>query len=599
MSNFYAILRNDPPSTKDNLSTSGFPNESVSIQYSNSSSCCCCCSNHNSGSLQSSLDQQQHSGSVIHLAARRAMHACLLHRRAEEAYAVYIAACSCGVEGLDMLAASALNQLPMRQTQRTVVAQLCSAHEGSDAPRDLGDDTHRRGNVSAVSEGLLCEAERFRVQTRQQAQLLRSLGLLPKPLGARFVQSRMQVVCDLPQLAADAEVLPLAQLSSAALWHPFSHASPSEESAQRELLYEYLSAPTSRYSTAQQERLSELERTLGPPASSTAGFVAAHAAHWDALLLRRVAETLVLPAEMHDTVPHNGRSGNGRSHARRTMQVPRAGGCKWAGGDDNVGSLFDPPISPAAAGGGTASQKRLEAIVRRRVLHDIVVPDAAFVVANLHQLLHLGRHREIVVTHGVLLELVYMAADVQARARFAARRALRALMERTTSHQKDEASGVTVLGLQDELTLTEDCQERFLLADSWGLWAASLPEMERVAVLSGGAPHLTQAHGLSASLCARQLQRVITSHDHDEDHYGSSQPVSRAGRSLLGENLDIQALAGGMATSVAPLVQSLCMTRSSANWTKAPVMLATTQPSTRTIAFALGVRMFPPVSAAS
>ncbi|EPY18817.1 hypothetical protein STCU_09759 [Strigomonas culicis] len=578
------------------------------------------------GLTSSSHVGQKASTASVHAAACTAMQLCLQHGRSAEALDVYVAACEEGLPSVGLepspprtaaanihrLALDALRTVPHRSHQRRVVAQLLAA-EGVGAGPAAADDPRHPARLTAVSV-----AEDFRVQLRQQLGVLRTTRQLRLPLGRNYLLTQAQRALDDHRLRREVEVDPLLQLSSALLWHPFSYATPSLRWARRQGRLETLAhtVSTSGMSPIQRRRILEMEAAVAPVrrvCTHTLQYLTTLAPQWDALVARRVAEVLLLPEDARSIFPPDYRAK--RQRARRAGSGARqllAGGNGDAAWTDAAHRLFDPPVpaheaAEAEAGGVGALDRalaRASRILARRVFPNIIVPDAAFVLQHLQQLLQLGRHREIVLPHGVLLALARLAATTRDPKRFHARRALHALMQQTTTSDTPrletavrrggahsvaarhvrQRGGVTLLGLQDELALLERCPERTLLEDALG---AAADRFDDDAGLPLGGRAAAGVGDVSATLVALQVGRLVAAPPGARQRPSSLSEVDALVAAIVQSNAP--------AAAVAPSEVPLFKTRSRAYWARMPVVLATTSDSTRAIAHMMGVRMYPPV----
>ncbi|ORC92279.1 uncharacterized protein TM35_000044930 [Trypanosoma theileri] len=265
--------------------------------------------------------------------------------------------------------------------------------------------------------------------------------------------------------------------------------------------------------------------------------------------------------------------------------------------------------------------ERVEMLIRRRIHYNIVVPDTSFLLQNFNQLLQLAKHREIVIPHSVLLDVVHSALDDQGPRRFNSRRVLQSLMYATTNKNtirewspstnpysipmKRGQGGVTLLGLQDEVVLLEGSSERFFLAETFSqqdpntvsvgstsiatvlvakqLEKLVVPQNSRTSQQQQQQQQHQQLSVVHASEVDHLVAGLIASMNNN-DHYNRDYNKKR-------DNYDAAAYTVG---KPAPLFKS----RSRSFWARMPVVLATTNDETRRAAFMVGLSMFPPVSAA-
>ncbi|KPA86070.1 hypothetical protein ABB37_00337 [Leptomonas pyrrhocoris] len=599
---------------------------------------------------------------------------------------------------LDQLAQEALKHLPHRKCQYSVLSLLMAAEVGNSAfvnsvlvyPDDRREESSRRNasNRSDTPPSMLLPhledvsvAELARIRVHQRLHALHTTGQLQQPLGKEYCLVAMHELCADPsgvasttsltlsaastastQLCNEIEVGPLCALSRCVLEHPFTYATPSAAWAQRELLWEadmcgdrWSWTSTTTETTATSTARSVLEEALAPADAerlmhidnfvcpyralcrSSLEFLDTFVPHWDALFVRRVAETLVLPPEAHVIFPAN----YNRSRAAAAAAATRRG---VAGGQDvlrsttgwsknavcatstwtdaSVHQLFGPQDAAGSdvcvAHSSTSPVCRAEGIIKRRVHHDVVVPDAAYVLHRFHQIRQLARHREVIVTHAVFLELVAAASRTANPLRFHARRVLREIMYATTTAVTARAEkavltkartaprkhpratcGFTLLGLQDELALLEHCPERFFLQ----------------AHAEANAPS-----SVSVVLVTKQLERMIAAHDRGEEFAvqsstdadvadggaASTTTISAQTAQLNVDSLVSHLLEGNVGdASLRPVPSSsskraepLFKNRSGRHWARLPALVATTNDDTRAAAFELGLSMYPPAGVA-
>lgn len=610
--------------------------------------------------------------------ARAVMELCLEHHMAIEAFAVYQAVCSCGLvaslsprrhDPLGQLALAALQRLPHHSHNAKILSQLMDAeHEWDlrDAPLSTDWGGVIRHDSRLVWRGIpketppvtsMTQAETFRRHVRQSMRVLRTAGYSHLILGRNFLLSEVFNVMNAPKLKEQVEVGPLWLLASRLLDHPFTYATPSWEWARRLTSFEDLGLSVTyagNMSKALEAHVIQLEASISTVRSTrcpdTLSFLCASASGWDELFLRRVAETLVLPTEAHDVFPPAYREWQRQrkqpptahhtnsKHRQPLALLPQTSrgevrpAEKWT---DPSHELFTnlPGRTPVEA------VQRAEAILRRRVHHDIVVPDTLYILNHMPQLQQLACHREVVVPHGVLLGIVRVASHGHDPRRFRARSALKTLMENTTtsrtcSHQptycpsrgvsRSSSSssspcegGVTVLGLQDELALLDECRERFYFAETQGDAECESRHREMGETTPANA-------SLSAVLVAKQLGRMVHAHSKGmslQEVTGVVAPAAanEASRGLA-QSFDTDAVVEGIMSAflhenesskppaaatlqgsgksncgggTAPLFQ----TPSRAYWAHAAVIVATTSPETRVSAYMIGLNTFPPTCA--
>ncbi|CBH14812.1 hypothetical protein, conserved [Trypanosoma brucei gambiense DAL972] len=612
---------------------------------------------------------------LFHEAVSECMRVCLLHRKASEALRVHGLLNRCGhamewhprklrrppsasaglspksLQGLssDELALLALRQQPHRVHQSMIVAEIIAAERG-DCVGDVGIeaavaqcslDTSCGGDsvvrtwfptkggaagiysIAGLELTQLSEAEQFRIQFQQNIQLLRTTQRLGGQLGLYYLLSQMRRVVEDVRLASEVEIEPLIDLGRAVLNHPLVFTTPTSELARERLLFEDFGrfAGSEGLSSIQEKKLASLEaltESMRPLCKQPLKFMHCVTASWDALFIRRAAATLVLPGEAHDVLPrrYSMRARTDSRVGQRRSKEPeenRLGASRWTDPNDEVFGGTD--IEGAA--------ERVEFIIRRRLHHDIVVPDSCFVLQHFNRLLQLAKHREVVVPYSVLLDIAHSALEDQGSRRFHSRRVLLALMHNTTTKQtalesnrplspysismKEHCGGVTLLGLQDEVALLEESQERFFLA----------PDSARVEPSCSNPPLLSDAHYASV-LVAKQLEKIVSVTNGrltgesasvkgqgeldllvsgvveamTEEKWGSNNSQSS---SFLKHHSDHNErnICDGDGTGPPVLFKSSRLRSSRA---RTPVIVATTNGSTRRAAFMVGLPMYPSVS---
>ncbi|EKF31605.1 hypothetical protein MOQ_004557 [Trypanosoma cruzi marinkellei] len=537
----------------------------------------------------------------------------------------------------DELALVALRQYPHRVHQSRIVAQMIAAEDAdpdddvcntpvmterplaSKAP-PFRDGVRTFGkmdggftetfHVPFLGMTEVTEAEQFRILLQQNMQLLRETRYFQQRLGLHYLLSQMRHVVDNKRLSSQVEMVPLVHVGRAVLDHPFIFAKPSSENARQQLLFEeFGSLPVHKgLSEVQQAKLMAIETTvepLRPLCSEPLKFMDSLASSWDALFVRRAALTLVLPSEAHDVLPRSRARGRGGG----SSSVSGSGGICGRGERHLESSLTASTWTDASSElfGGVEvrdAASRVELLINRRLHHNIVVPDTTFLLQNTNQLLQLSRHREVVIPHSVFLDLVNSALDDQGPRRFHSRRVLLSLMHETTTkktvrdfhgsldpysiHMKRTQGGVTLLGLQDEVVLLENSQERFFLADALAGQEQEEPSISR--------------SSLASVLVAKQLGKMVSSTPGYVTCRVASTNASEVDHLVAGviasmkDESDTQGDHGALARirgKPAPLFKS----RSRSFWARTPVVLATTSDVTRRVAFMVGLPMFPPVSA--
>ncbi|KPI86190.1 hypothetical protein ABL78_4743 [Leptomonas seymouri] len=685
----------------------------------------------------------QSSSNVLSMtrAAALAMRRCLSERRAAEALEVYETLCRCGFIGmtmpsipfssstlgaasssadasassLDELAREALQHVPHRKCQHSVLSLLIAAEVDSGAlghsflmhPEDA-DAKHGTSSSTSVASSSnpkgnplsmvlphtenVSAAEQARIRVHQRLHALYTTGQLQQPLGKEYCLVEMRELCSsstdatartasaettsaaATQLLNEIEVDPLYVLARCVLEHPFTYSTPSAPWAQRELLWETdmhhdryswtsttaataaMSLRTEALAPADAARLIHIDDLVSPYRAlcrSSLEFLASFVPSWDALLVRRVAETLVLPLEAHVIFPAKYHRSRDAATTRRGAGVQDAPlsttGCAknstattsaWTGSSANqLFGLLDAANNRVCGSlSSTSAMHRVECIIKRRIHHDVVVPDTAYVLHRFHQLRQLARHREVIVTHAVFLELVAAASRTENPLRFHARRVLRDMMYATTTAMKAQAEneefgkeyvarsggtalrkhqrapfGFTLLGLQDELALREHCPERFFLQQHEEADAPANP----VSLLRNSAS-CSASSSISVVLVAKQLERMIAAHDRG-DEFAKASP---AGAGVLDGDATTSAIGVGIAQlSVDSLVshlfegnisdtsmrrassptstqtEPLFKNRSRGRWARLPTLVATTNDNTRAAAFHVGLSMYPPASA--
>ncbi|KAG5466732.1 hypothetical protein LSCM1_00908 [Leishmania martiniquensis] len=586
---------------------------------------------------------------------------------------------------LDQLAHRALSRIPHRKFQHSMLTLLMAAElDTPSLPTDHGDDRGAafspdgsRGLSAAsrdayaaltavadetgvsVEAALLSQAgtpsaaEQARIRIQQRLHALHTTHQLRQPLGKDFCLVEMLHLCTPPALgsrganaavevADEIDVGPLRTLSHIVLRHPFTYAQPSAPWARQEMHWEEISSCVRAQGLAPADvsRLTKIEDDVSPYrvyCKNSLMFLARMVPSWDAVLVRRVAQTLVLPATAQSVFPEayqrwRPAAAQSRRPSSRAAQStkgavlgqPTASRCCSTWTDSTTHKLFGEESSD----GHASPLWRVEQLVKRRVHHDIVVPDTLYVLQRFQQLKQLARHREVIVTHGVFLDLVAAASLPAHPTRFRARRVLWDVMCATTTavtgkgsdeglsglgklsvapvsrrRQPPLQSGFTLLGLQDELALLERCPERFYLsafssADSvsdWSLMGQWAPNdsIARVEDIEYGSQ-------TSVVLVAKQLERMIAAHDRGEDFFENN---AAAATTSLHVGIDglVQHILQGRESIASPSISSsrqstgsLFKNRSRGLWARMPVVVSTTHDSTRAAAFTVGLHMHPP-----
>ncbi|KAG5492565.1 hypothetical protein JKF63_01144 [Porcisia hertigi] len=586
---------------------------------------------------------------------------------------------------LDQLAQRALTHVPHRKSMHAMLALLMAAElEAAPLPttdygyaRMMTRSAHRNRDLEASSNnayvtpaetadgrgtlaepallppiGTLSAAEQARIRIQQHLYTLHATQQLCQPLGKECCLVEMHQLCAPSSVnlcaskktmhtAGDVEVGPLYTLSHVILHHPFTFIQPSAPWAQREMHWEDIGSRVCVQALAPADvaRLTKIEETVRPYrllCKDSLTFLSRMVPNWDTVLVRRVAETLVIPAAAHGVFPDSYRrlrsaaAQSRRSSVGATLSRPGRARvqittpeCCTSWTDAATHRLFG-----EESGDGHASPlSRVEHIIKRRVHHDVVVPDTPYILQRFQQLKHLSRHREVIVTHSVFLDLVAAASLSTHPTRFHARRVLREVMCATTTavtgrvydktgstfdvqdsvsaslRQQQQLSGFTLLGLQDELALLERCPERFYLSAFPS--AASLSDQ----ALMGKRTSLDRAtylgdiepgSYLSVVLVAKQLERMIAAHDNGEDFFASDTAAAPTSTHAKINNLVQQILEGNSSASnpTKPFSQQpsgpLFRNRSHGLWARLPIVIATTQDNTRMGAFTVGLNMYPP-----
>lgn len=561
-------------------------------------------------------------------------------------------------------------------------------------------------------------AEQARIRVHQRLHTLHTTGQLPQMLGKEYCLVEMQELCADSTAAAatslspqrrqrphpqprlplrqEIEVDPLCALSRCVLEHPFAYVTPSAPWAQQELLWEadmwsdqfgrydfashFPSAATTATAAARATdalapadvaRLKVIDSVVSPYRSlckNTLSFLATFVPNWDAVLVRRVAETLVLPPEAHALFPakyHRSRKANAtgaspssRSNAAREEKIKGVSGVATHTGKSTITSatawtdasahqLFGCDDTARCSFSSMSPMVRVEAIVKRRVHHDVVVPDTAYLLHRFHQLRQLARHREVIVTHAVFLELVAAASRTGSPLVFHARRVLRDVMYATTTavtaaataemgggvvttagvrkqqqqrqQQREATCGFTLLGLQDELALLARCPERFFLQEHLDTAELAGGSDGRTAGLLNNSTSCRVASSVSAVLVAKQLERVIAAHDRGKDFAtveaiaGDTEPGDKTlvHTSVDAAPLDVDGLVSHLlngnedeavrhqaCSSARRREEPLFKSRSRGHWARLPTLVATMNDSTRSAAFQVGLSMYPPAGIA-
>ncbi|GET92660.1 hypothetical protein, conserved [Leishmania tarentolae] len=590
---------------------------------------------------------------------------------------------------LDHLAQRALAHLPHRHFQHSMLALLMAAElDVSSSTTDHGDNgraeasphgsrdpnlTSHNGYATSTTEdargryveiALLSQAEtpsaaeKARIRVQQRLHTLHTTRQLRQPLGKECCLVEMLQLCApsdagsraftaARQLTDEIEVGPLRTLSHVVLHHPFTHLQPSASWAQQEMHWEEISSSVRAQSLtpADVARLTKIEDAVSPYRQfcrNSLMFLERMVPNWDMVLVRRVAETLVLPASAHSIFPESYRRLRPNAAQRRCSSASVALSARGATFDQMAApecctswtdsathqlfgdSSFDGHVSPLL---------RVEYLVKRRVHHNVIVPDTAYVLQRFQQLKQLARHREVIVTHDVFLDLVAAASLFTHPARFHARRVLRDIMCATTTavtgkasaeargqldmeglksasrrrNQQQQQSGFTLLGLQDELALLERCPERFYLSDfpstaslsDWALmgqWTSFSSAACLGDIKYGGCP--------SVVLVAKELERMIAAHDRGEDFLANNAKTATTSTCVGIDSLVEHILQGNrnVASQKMSLSQQsagqLFKNRSRGLWARMPVVIATTNDSTRAAAFTVGLDMYPPAGVA-
>ncbi|AIO01767.1 hypothetical protein LPMP_341400 [Leishmania panamensis] len=585
---------------------------------------------------------------------------------------------------LDQLAQRALAHVPHRKFQHSMLSLLMAAELDKPSPTmDYGNSRRAAGLSSgsgdlkassgnayapqtavADEKGVSVEAtflshagdpsaaEQARIRVQQRLHALHTTQQLRQPLGKEYCLVEMLQLCAPSAVGARAstaarkvtdeiEVSPLRTLSHVVLHHPFTHMQPSAPWAQKEMHWEEISLRVcaQALTPANLARLTKIEDAVSPYrlfCKSSLMFLARMVPNWDAVLVRRVAETLVLPATAHSVFPESYRrllpTAAQRRRPSETAALSTPGAacgqlatprCCTSWTDSATHKLFG-----EESGDNHASPLlRVEHLVKRRVHHDVVVPDTSYMLRHFQQLKQLARHREVIVTHSVFLDLVAAASLPTHPTRFHARRVLRDIMYATTTavtgKQSNEAggkwdvrsvasgsrrrdqlqqSGFTLLGLQDELALLERCPERFYLSEfssaaslsDWALMGQwiSLDSAARVSDVEYGSQSCV-------ALVAKQLERMIATHDRGEDFFANS--TGAPTRTHVGVDSLVQHILESNSNATSPTTPSsrqttgpLFKNRSRGLWARMPVVVATTHDRTRAAAFTVGLRMYPP-----
>lgn len=576
------------------------------------------------------------------------MQRCLEEKRASEALEIYQVICSSGwtttvafhvdasqgAVSIDQLARMAAQQVPHRQHQGSVLSLLMAAEAEDNcvAPSTLATAAAPLASLKSSPESWagvydssflhLTAAEQLRIEVRRQLHLLTSTGQLLRPLGKEYCLSEMRRICESAALQREVETAPLRCLGQLILLHPLTYGIPSLESARRQSLIDEVRRTWSShaFTPAEQKRLLQITTatdSLRPLCRSSLLFLTTLAPNWDTIFIRRVAQTLLLPALSHSIFPDDYR----REHGKRRQRASLPPCATWVDAAHYVFGQVE-VATPADA------VLRVEKIVQRRIHHDVVVPDAGYFVYHHHQLRQLAKYREIIVTHSVLLELVRLASLPSCPLRFTVRKVLYELMASTTTEQtvlegcearynysghtrrRLSRNGITLLGLQDELALLDQCPDRMTLPPSSQCSSSSIRAAAVLACdLADTRLECSTSH-LSVVMIAKQLERLITAHDRGEDfaahdastamrsdmeklvdHLLAPVPGQQQKRAVTSP-LESDRCSGALTRYSAPLFQN----RSRGLWARMPVVVATTSDETRTHAFMLGLTMYPPVS---
>ncbi|KAH9601623.1 hypothetical protein LSM04_005109 [Trypanosoma melophagium] len=531
-------------------------------------------------------------------------------------------------------------------TSSTVISSslvsLTSNKQRQSQQQEKKGDMRGESSVNIASTETFCvlnpgftkitEVEQFRIMLQQNMQLLHITHQLKQSLGLHYLLSQMHHIVDNKSLSSQVEISPLVRIGRTVLNHPFIFSTPSTEEARKRLLFEELGSITfnKTLSEVQRTKLMAIESFVDPLKSlckEPLKFMHLLAVSWDELFIRRVAFSLVLPKEAHNVLPPSRRTKNSSRMKSNSISIDTSINSNNSGAngkreqlveDDSTLSTWT-DSSCELFGSSTNIHnpcERVEMLIRRRIHYNIVVPDTSFLLHNFNQLLQLAKHREIVIPHSVLLDVVYSALDDQGPRRFNSRRVLQSLMYATTSKNtarewknavnpysipmKRGQGGVTLLGLQDELTLLEESHERFFLADTF-----SQQEPNTITVNSTS---------IGTVLVAKQLEKFVvpqnsrTSRQHlsvvhtsEVDHLVAGVIASMSSNDNCKDNNKMKNSYGvndNAAAYTSGKLEPLFKSRSRSFWARMPVVLATTNDETRRAAFMVGLSMFPPVSVA-
>ncbi|CCW69380.1 unnamed protein product [Phytomonas sp. Hart1] len=596
----------------------------------------------------------------LHCIAGVAMRECLRCGSAREAIAVYYAFCRCGLsdpiswfaEGnttaepisMEKMALEALHCLPHRVWKGTVVSQLVMAEArekqiteppqshppGLSSKRTTSSSAEESATFSFdITQGpKISTAERFRIDLHRNIQLLCTSKYLQLQIGRNFLFKKMHDIEVSTSLQEEVEVQPMCLLSSGVLWHPFAYSTPTMPWAQRLSHFDNLGPSSVSVKTLSEVQLEGLESVWESTASlrslcrSALLFLTSLATEWDQIFLKRISETLILPDQAHNIFPISynrpqlSSSFTAQVSAMGTDEVdvdnkwelsPRK---KWT---DPTYRLF----TSVAVNSPEDALQRAELIVKRRIYYSIVVPDAPYILLYFNQLQQMGRHREIVLTHGVLLDILRVALLIRDPRRFNARRVLRALMLATTttltkcnfSHSrptntippyKMQDGGVTVLGLQDELALLNICPERLYIGES-ELAGDALGGLTYSHALQRPEQQSRSLGYLSAVLVAKQLERMVKAHRKGLSFATVSKSEGKTPKTnisqLMNDIDDYTFLQTSQAEeSFNNHKPQLFKNKPRPCWSRNSVVVATTSSNTRSLAFTIGINTFPPIS---
>lgn len=442
--------------------------------------------------------------SVVVKAAEEVMRVGHSNERPHEVLSVFFSLHSAGLvlyEHLSSLATAALGRRPHHHAQAYRVQQLLHAEAAAPSSSSPIRPRCPLSSCEAFRHRLLTE-QRWLHHSRTLASPLSLYVYLTKVREVVMERKKQRTTGESDLLRESVEGSVVYHLSASILWHPsllervvsgeFTPAAAPLEERKMDRIPATSTASSSTltrrlhfldvYSAAAREALPLNASCLLHSLSTWCG-------QWDAVLVERALKERLLPTAAHCILPPSIHSPSSSSLFHEVSPESFASATRW---------IFPSPLSFAFS-----SEARLHFLLRRRRFVDLLVVDADYLLHHHQRLWEAGRHREIIVTHGVLLELLQLAdgssggvcsASLSASPqRFAARRVLCELLARalptappprgdtftvppvgrprvdsparlaqrlaewsSSHHSLEEASGgVTLLGLAEELALLE------------------------------------------------------------------------------------------------------------------------------------------------